>query len=456
MVKHYYDPIYGQIVVDEMYYPIVNSYYFRRLRHLRQLGLCYLSFPGGNHTRYEHSLGAFHLSTLVEKVIEKCRDIDDFNKSRLIALLKLGTLCHDIGHGPFSHMIENALHGEGVKITHEEVGAAIVGHYLEDELKPFSDKFQITPKMICRLMTKTVKDDPLLKCAEELVSSDVDLDRIDYLHRDSHYCGKHAGNNLQQINFEEIWKLSYYHGIPRFELTSEGINFAEEILILRKNNYRRIVFESKHMGLTAMFEKAVQLAAETDNSEFGKRCKIIKEIKMDWADTSSVKNNFSKIWDVYGLYDYQAFNLLEECSNLNVKTIIRKIRIGDCYLSVSRFSWKQIHYVTKKIILSLKNGNEAYSLRRKIEVELSRYINQVDPYQIAIHLQKYNTPKPIISGTISGDLLEEISGLSRFLIDDVKSQYAIELFLDPLISQEHQKEIINNFEEMMCQGKINF
>ncbi len=454
MTQYYYDPIYGQIVVDEMYYPIVDSYYFKRLRHLRQLGLCYLSFPGGNHTRYEHSLGAFHLATLMEKVI-KYGDIKDDDKPRLIALLKLGTLCHDIGHGPFSHMIENALHGEGVKISHEEVGAAIVCHKLKAELKPFEDKYGITSNMISQLMTKSAKDEPLLKCAEELVSSDVDLDRIDYLYRDSHYCGKHAGSVRQQMNFENIWELSDNDGIPRFELTNDGINYAEDILILRKNNYSRIVFESKHMGLTAMFEKAVQLAAEYQDSEFGKRCKIVKETSMEWNDSISVTENFPKIWgSIYGLFDYQAFNLIEECPDRNVRSIIREIRSGDCYPSKCRYGWEDIHYLTKKVILSLKNDKDAYQLRRNIENELSK-LKGIESYQIAVHLQKYSVPKPIISGTIKGRLLEEVSGLSRFLIDDVKSQYVVELFLDKSISKSNEDVIKNNFKDMICQGKIN-
>lgn len=456
MIRYFYDPLYGKILIGQLFHPIVDSIYFRRLRHLRQLGLCYLSFPGGNHTRYEHSLGAFHLSTLMKPVIEKSDDLNNLEKSRLYALLNLGTLCHDIGHGPFSHMTENVLHGGGSNITHEDVGAAIIVHLLKEELKPFDQKFNITPEMVRQLITKSVKDDPLLKCAEELVSSDIDLDRIDYLLRDSHYCGQNSMNMHHIVNFDDIWRLSCHLGFPRFELTDEGIRYAEEILILRKNNYRRIVFESKHMGLTAMFEKAVYVAAETEDCEFGRRCKNIRDLKINLNDNNSFEEHFPKIWELYGLLDYQAISLLEECPDLDVKKIVRKIRMGECYPSATRINWNEIHYHTKKIIFSLKNEKDAFAFRRKIELELSRPFQQIETIQIAVHLQIYSRPKPIITGTVNGDLIEEISGLSKFLIDDVKTQYAVELFLDPDINPRHQDEIVKNFKIMMCEGKITF
>jgi len=455
MIRYFYDPLYGQIIIEQLFYPIVDSIYFRRLRHLRQLGLCYLSFPGGNHTRYEHSLGTFHLSTLMKNVVEKATGLDEFNKSRLITLLKLGTLCHDIGHGPFSHMTENVLHGIGSKITHEEIGSAIISNYLRKELQPFEKKYNITSDMICQLITKSAKsDDPLIQCAGELVSSDVDLDRIDYLYRDSHYSGQRTLNMNHTVNFDEIWKLSTKLGFPRFELTDKGVHYAEEILILRKNNYRRIVYESKHMGLTAMYEKAVNIAAQTYDCEFGKRCKNIMELEIDVKDSKSLKEYFPIIWEIFGLFDYQALSLLEDCPNYDVKKVMRKIRLGDCYTSSIQITWNHIHYNTKKIILSLKNEIEAFNLRRKIENELANRVNNVSPIQIAVYLQKFNTPKPIVTGTIHGDLLEEISGLSNFLIEDIKNQYRTELFLDPDISIEHKSEIIKSFRDMINEGKL--
>ena len=136
----FYEPLYGRIPVPPEYEGIIDSKYFRRLQYLRQLGLCYLSFPGGNHTRFEHSLGAFHLAGIVAERIMRSGvgSIDD--RVRLGHIIRLACLCHDIGHGPMSHMSENVLLGLGAKLSHEEVGASIVSDGLEGALSPF-DRF---------------------------------------------------------------------------------------------------------------------------------------------------------------------------------------------------------------------------------------------------------------------------------------------------------------------------
>lgn len=448
-----YDPLYGQIRVGSAYAPIVNSLFFRRLQHLRQLGLCYLAFPGGNHTRFEHSLGAYHLACFLPQAVEGFNSLDSAQCHTLATLVCLGALCHDIGHGPFSHMTENVLTGLGATISHEEVGAAIVAHQLGVELAPF-EEFGITPKMIGQVMTKSAED-PLAKCAEQLVSSDLDLDRIDYLHRDAHYAGRRSVHVNPSIDLSGVWQLRRVGNQYRFELTERGVEYAEEILFLRRNNYKRIVYESQHMCLTAMFEKVVQCAADRQNATFGRYCSALKTCSMAWADKDSVAQAFAGVWQLYGLVDYQAFNLLEEASSPTLRALVRRIRIGHCFPSVMRIGWHDLHYLTKQLIMKLKKDAHAFKLRRTLEERLAAEVGRISPMRIACHLPRFQLPAPLSFGTAQGRLLEEASALGRFFLDDVKHQYAVELFLEEGGKASEREAVGKAFTSLMCNGEIS-
>lgn len=451
---HFYDPLYGRIEIERLFRPIINSSWFRRLQHLRQLGLCYLSFPGGNHTRFEHSLGSFHLASLVGRMVEGSSALSTKEEAkRLVSLLRLGALCHDIGHGPFSHMTENVLTGLGSHVSHEDVGAAIVTHHLRDALRPFETN-GIFPMTIGQLITKSVSDDPLARCAMDLVSSDLDLDRLDYLHRDSHYSGQEVALFNPWSDLADIWSLTRYGNMIFFELTARGVSYAEKILFMRRNNYQRIVFDSDHMCVTAMYEKAVHIASQTD-SEFGNRCNALMQVKMDWSDEGSVKSCFPAIWALYGLADYEALNLLERAyDSPSFQQLVRKIRTGHFYRSLHRFHWVDLHYLSKQLIFQLKDESAAFPFRRKLEVILAQECGVTDVALIAAHVPRFVIPGPLRLGTVEGTLLEDKSPLGRFLSEDVKYQYTIEVFVDDAVKTASRDKLVDVVNRIFLRGEV--
>jgi HD superfamily phosphohydrolase len=349
-------------------------------------------------------------------------------------------------------MTENALNGLGYNVTHEDVGAAILAHKLTRELEPFASQ-GVSPDMLAQLLTHE-GGNALVKCAAEMVSSDLDLDRLDYLHRDSHYSGQPAASFNARATIPYVWQLRHDIHVTRFELTPTGVSYAERILFLRRDNYQRIVYESRHMCMTAMFEKAVYAAAQTD-CDFGRACRALKGMDMSWSDRESVERCFPSIWRVFGLVDYEALNQLEDSDALSVRHLVRRIRRGDGYASYVRLPWARLHYLTKQRILGLKRASQAFGLRRALEAALAAPYRDVDPILIACHIPRFVAPGLLRVGTVTGQLLDDVSGLGRFLSDDLTYQYCVELFIDQQVSDTSRDAICRAFLAMMEGGEID-
>ncbi|AEA46125.1 HD domain-containing protein [Archaeoglobus veneficus] len=198
------DPIHGFIHLNDAEKELINTEPFQRLRNIKQLGLtCYL-YPGATHTRFEHSLGVMHVATQIVRSILNKHKVEDLAeylglanpghlKDRLETTTRLAALFHDLGHPPFSHSSENLL-----KKEHEEYSAEIIETYYNELLRPFDRTVSVED--LSFLITKGKKangilgGDPLLSLIQEIISGEIDADRMDYLLRDSHYTGVAYGN----------------------------------------------------------------------------------------------------------------------------------------------------------------------------------------------------------------------------------------------------------------------
>ena len=170
------DPIYGFITIRySIILNLIDHPYFQRLNRIKQLGLSYLVYPGAHHTRFHHAIGCMHLMQNALEVL-KVKDIEITEDEELGVLIAI--LLHDIGHGPFSHALEHTLvHG----VTHEDISLLLM-----DKLnKEFDGKLSLAIKIFTNKYKK--------KFLHQLVSSQLDMDRLDYLKRDSFYSGVSEG-----------------------------------------------------------------------------------------------------------------------------------------------------------------------------------------------------------------------------------------------------------------------
>jgi len=176
-VKIINDPVFGFIKIPKgILYGIVEHPLFQRLNRINQLGLASVVYPGARHTRFQHSLGAFHLmSEAIQNLQQKGNFIFDSEAEAVQAAI----LMHDIGHGPFSHVLENTLiHG----ISHEEISLMM----MEEINRAMNGQLNLAISIF--------KGEYPKNFLHQLISSQLDMDRLDYLRRDSFYTGVTEGN----------------------------------------------------------------------------------------------------------------------------------------------------------------------------------------------------------------------------------------------------------------------
>lgn len=212
------DPVFGFINIrSELIFDLIEHPYFQRLRRIKQLGLSYLVYPGANHTRFEHALGAVHLMRSAIGILRlKGQEISDEEADAVTVAI----LLHDIGHGPFSHALENSV-VQG--IPHEEISLLL----MEELNRQFDGKLELA---IC-----IFKNQYSRHFLHQLVASQLDMDRLDYLSRDSFFSGVSEG----VISSERIIKML---NVKNDELVVEykGIYSVENFLISRRLMYWQV------------------------------------------------------------------------------------------------------------------------------------------------------------------------------------------------------------------------
>ena len=238
------DPVHGYVEVEEFVLPLLDSPVLQRLRYVKQLGFSYLVYPGANHTRFEHSLGTMHLAGVM------CRQIGLCEPERRLILAS--ALIHDIGHGPFSHVIEPLMR-EFLGHSHHEVGDLFTG----EELSMLLSGTGIDWKEVCEVILGI---HPL----SGILHGDLDVDRMDYLLRDAHYTGVPYGT----VDVHRLLRSTRLSegGIV---LDESGVNAAESLLIARTLMRPSVYFHHVSRIAETMFNFAVRAHVNDDPSLIG-------------------------------------------------------------------------------------------------------------------------------------------------------------------------------------------
>ena len=239
-IKIINDPVYGFITIDDpLIYGIISHPYYQRLRRIKQLALAHLVYPGAVHTRLHHSLGAYHLM---------CNALNEL-KNKGVAIdaaeergARIAILLHDIGHGPFSHALEKVLLKN---VHHEELSLRMMNRLNTEFNRELSVAISI------------FKDDYPKKFLHQLLSGQLDVDRMDYLTRDSFFTGVSEG----VIGYDRIIKMLAVHE-GELMVEEKAIYSIEKFLVARRLMYWQVYLHKTVLGTELVLVKILERAKE--------------------------------------------------------------------------------------------------------------------------------------------------------------------------------------------------
>ena len=238
--KIFNDPVYGFVSVPyEIIFDLIEHPYFQRLRNIKQLGLTHLVYPGALHTRFHHALGAMHLMSIALETLKNkgVKITEEESKAVTIAIL-----LHDIGHGPFSHALESCI---VPSIHHEDLSILLM------------KRLNIEFKGALTLAIEIFENKYDKKFLHQLVSGQLDMDRMDYLNRDSFYTGVSEG----VIGFDRILKMICVID-DQLVIEEKGIYSIEKFLIARRLMYWQVYYHKTVISAEQLLVKVLRRAKE--------------------------------------------------------------------------------------------------------------------------------------------------------------------------------------------------
>ena len=325
------DPVYGFISIpDELIFDVLEHPYMQRLRRIMQLGLSHLVYPGALHTRFHHVLGAMHLMSLaIATIRRKGHEITvDEERAALLAIL-----LHDIGHGPFSHALEYDIVSG---VSHE----VISGYFIERLTEEFGSDLKNAHAIFKNQYTK-----PFLY---QLVSSQLDMDRLDYLNRDSFYSGVSEGiigtdRLIEMLNVHDgylVLEEKAIYSIEKFIVARrlmywqvylhKTVVVAENMLIQTLRRAKALI----KMGNPLFCSPALQFFLENDIT------------KVDFETNTKVLDYFSRldyydIWSSIKVWQDEKDPILSKLANGLVNRKLFKIEISKTPFSAELISYEK-------------------------------------------------------------------------------------------------------------------
>ncbi len=274
------DPIYGFITLpNTLLYDLIQHPYFQRLRRISQMGMSYLVYPGAHHTRFHHALGCMHI---MQKAIEVLRFKGVLISKDEENALFIAILLHDIGHGPFSHAMEHSI---VENVNHEAISLL----FMEKLNEEFEGKLALAIQIF--------KGDYHRKFMLQLISSQLDMDRMDYLKRDSFYTGVAEGN----INSDRlIQMMNVVDDVLVIE--EKGIYSVEKFLMARRLMYWQAYLHKTSLVAELILTKVLKRAKELTQKGIILTCSkpllFFMQNKVELYDFDSiVLNEFSQLDD---------------------------------------------------------------------------------------------------------------------------------------------------------------
>jgi HD superfamily phosphohydrolase len=357
-LKIFNDPIYGFITIpNSLIYDLIQHPYFQRLRRISQMGLSYLVYPGAHHTRFHHALGCMHI---MQKAVQTLRFKGVAISEEEENALYVAILLHDIGHGPFSHAMEHSIVED---VHHEEISL-----YFMNALNTEFDG-QLS------LAIKIFKGEYHRKFMLQLISSQLDMDRMDYLKRDSFYSGVAEGN----INSDRLIQMMNVQD-DVLVIEEKGIYSVEKFLVARRLMYWQAYLHKTSVVGELILTKILKRAKELTTKGIQLWCSeplsffLNNKISNDSFDLETLKI-FALLddYDVMGAIKSWQFNddfILSSLSKMIINRDLLKIVMSDEKADVEKITdfkikLAQLYNISEKdatyFVFKGKIKNQAYN-----------------------------------------------------------------------------------------------
>ncbi len=392
-LKIFNDPIYGFITIpNALIYDLIQHPYFQRLRRISQMGLSYLVYPGANHTRFHHALGCMHI---MQKAVDVLRFKGVAISHEEENALYIAILLHDIGHGPFSHAMEKSI----VEDVHHEAISLLFMNQLNEE---FGGQLS--------LAIQVFKGDYHRIFMLQLISSQLDMDRMDYLKRDSFYSGVAEGN----VNSERlIQMMNVVDDVLVIE--EKGIYSVEKFLMSRRLMYWQVYLHKTSLVAELILMKVLKRAKQLTEKGIILPCSeplqyfMKNKIVIDTFDSENL-DLFSQLDDfdiISALKSWQRQDdfILSSLSKMIINRDLLKIKVSE-----EKVSNEELHVLTEQF--ALKNNitlAETNYFIFKGKIKNQAYSKQAEPIRI---LKKDKTIEDVVEAS---DQLY-LKSLSKFVI----------------------------------------
>lgn len=249
------DPVWGYIHLPDPLLALVDTGDFQRLRDISQLGFVHLVYPGARHSRFEHSLGVYHLAKqFLLRLLKSDPPLQLEDED--IRVFLAATLLHDIGHYPFSHTLEELM---PFFVSHEERARRLIEDPAGSLARVLSQELHVDPVRVANVIDYSTKTRQIPQrdiLLANILSGTLDPDKIDYLLRDSLFCGVPFG---ESVNRDRLIKaIKYDPKRRRLAITSKGVSAVESLVFTNYLMYRNVYWHHAVRSATAMFKRSVQ------------------------------------------------------------------------------------------------------------------------------------------------------------------------------------------------------
>lgn len=285
------DVLYGDINIDdEIIESLLRTKEMQRLRGIKQLGLTYLIFPGAEHSRYTHSIGVYYLATQIVEVLEQKSGMrfDEYEKKGLY----VACLLHDLGHGPYSHASEyffaydhEQMTVEIIESEHTQIHNLLKDHVFYDDVIKFIQKKH---------------ENQLLN---GILSSSIDADRMDYLVRDSYYCGVSYG----KFDLQRLLKIIDVED-EKIVFLEKGIHTIEDFLLSRYHMFNQVYLNDKSSGYELLVSEILKRISDLNEQDY--KFKSDLSILLNFYDTDEID-----VEDFVEIDDMKLYHIISEMRN---------------------------------------------------------------------------------------------------------------------------------------------